>query len=79
MMWNRGKKSVELDWSSKRGREQARQLIESADIFIESLRPGEVEGFGLGYEVLAAANPALIYFSLSAFGEEGPYKNLKPY
>jgi crotonobetainyl-CoA:carnitine CoA-transferase CaiB-like acyl-CoA transferase len=79
MVWNRGKKSVELDWSSEEGREQARQLVQGADIFIESLRPGEVGRLGLDYEVLAAANPALIFFSLSAFGQEGPYRNLKPY
>ena len=79
MVWNRGKKSVGLDWSSQGGRERARQLVQGADIFIESLRPGEVDRLGLGYEALAAANPALIFFSLSAFGQEGPYKNLKPY
>jgi crotonobetainyl-CoA:carnitine CoA-transferase CaiB-like acyl-CoA transferase len=79
MVWNRGKKSVELDWSSDKGREQARQLVQGADIFIESLRPGEVGRLGLCYEALAGANPALIFFSLSAFGEQGPYKNLKPY
>ena len=79
MVWNRGKKSVELDWSSQEGRDQARRLAEGADIFIESLRPGEVSRLGLGYEALAAANPALIFLSLSAFGQEGPYRNLKPY
>ncbi|TAL02236.1 MAG: CoA transferase [Rhodospirillaceae bacterium] len=79
MVWNRGKKSVALDWSSQVGRDQAHQLVRGADIFIESLRPGEAGRLGLGYEALAAANPALIFFSLSAFGQEGPYKNLKPY
>ena len=53
MVWNRGKKSVELDWSSDTGRAQARQLVQGADIFIESLRPGEVGRLGLGYEALA--------------------------
>ena len=79
LMWNRGKKSVELEWSSAAGRLQAQQLVQSADIFVESLRPGEVDRLGLGYEAMAAANPAVIFLSLSAFGQEGPYKHLKPY
>ncbi|CAN7381020.1 CoA transferase [Phenylobacterium sp. LjRoot225] len=78
-LWNRGKKSVELDWSSEQGRDQARGLLQGADIFIESLRPGEVSRLGVGYAAMAAANPALIYFSLSAFGQTGPYKDLKLY
>lgn len=79
LLWNRGKKSVALDWVSEAGREQARQLVRGADIFIESLRPGEAAQQGLGYEDMAAANPALIYYSISAFGQKGPYKNLRPY
>ena len=78
-LWNRGKKSVALDWSSALGREQARRLVEGADIFIESLQPGEAARLGLGYEAMGAASPALIYFSLSAFGQEGPYRDLKAY
>ncbi len=79
LMWNRGKKSVELDWSSAAGRGQAQQLLQSTDIFIESLRPGEADRLGLAYDTAAAANPALIYCSLSAFGQQGPYRNLAPY
>jgi crotonobetainyl-CoA:carnitine CoA-transferase CaiB-like acyl-CoA transferase len=79
MLWNRGKKSVAVDWSSAKGREQARGLIAGADIFIESLRPGEAADLGLRYEAMAADNPALIHFSLSAFGQKGPYKGLRAY
>lgn len=79
MVWHRGKKSVALDWSSAEGREQARLLVSGADIFIESLRPGQADQLGLGYQALCAANPALVYVSLSAFGQEGPYKDLKAY
>ncbi len=79
LMWNRGKKSVVLDWSSEEGREQARQLLQGADIFIESLRPGEAAALGLDFEAARAANPALIWYSLSAFGQEGPLRNLKAY
>jgi crotonobetainyl-CoA:carnitine CoA-transferase CaiB-like acyl-CoA transferase len=79
LLWNRGKKSVEVDWRIDAGRSQTRQLVQSADVFIESLRPGETSRLGLGYDDVKAANPALIYYSLSAFGQEGPYKNLKAY
>jgi crotonobetainyl-CoA:carnitine CoA-transferase CaiB-like acyl-CoA transferase len=79
LLWNRGKKSVEIDWSSETGRIQARQLLQGADIFIESLRPGEAGRLGLGYDDAKAGNAALIYYSLSAFGQEGPYKDLKAY
>jgi crotonobetainyl-CoA:carnitine CoA-transferase CaiB-like acyl-CoA transferase len=79
LLWNRGKKSVEIDWSSESGRKQALLLVQSADVFIESLRPGGAARLGLGYEAAKAGNPALIYYCLSAFGQEGPYKDLKAY
>src|SRR5579864_1077960 len=59
MVWNRGKESVALDWNSAEGRDRARQLVAGADIFIESLRPGETDRLGLGYEASSAVNPAL--------------------
>ena len=76
LLWNRGKRSVAPDWSTAAGREQARALALGADIFIESLPPGEAEALGLAHTVLAAANPALIYASVSAFGQQGPYRHL---
>jgi crotonobetainyl-CoA:carnitine CoA-transferase CaiB-like acyl-CoA transferase len=53
--------------------------VQGADIFIESLRPGEATGLGLGYGPVQGANPALVYYSLSPFGQEGPYRNYKAY
>ena len=79
LLWQRGKQSVEIDWTSETGRAQARRLVDGADIFIESLTPGRAGELGLGYDEVAAVNPALVYLSLSAFGQEGPYKNLKAY
>lgn len=77
LVWNRGKKSVAVDWSCGVGRAQARSLVAGADIFIESLGPSHADALGLGYDAMAGAHPALIYFSISAFGSEGPYKHLK--
>jgi crotonobetainyl-CoA:carnitine CoA-transferase CaiB-like acyl-CoA transferase len=79
LLWNRGKKSVIIDWSSAPDRDKARKLVERTDIFIESLRPGEVDGLGLGYEATSAVNAALIHCSISAFGQTGPYRNLKSF
>jgi len=79
LLWQRGKKSVALDWDSATGREQAQQLLQGADIFIESLRPGEAARLGLHYAEMQAANPALIYHSLAPFGQTGPYNHFKPY
>src|SRR5437660_91854 len=77
LLWQRGKQSVRPDWTTEHGRAQARQLIEGADIFIESLAPGTAAGLGLGYDSLAAVNPALVYHSLAPFGQTGPYSGFK--
>jgi crotonobetainyl-CoA:carnitine CoA-transferase CaiB-like acyl-CoA transferase len=79
LLWQRGKKSVAPDWSTEQARTQIQSLVQGADIFLESLRPGDVDQLGLGYEAMHSANPALIYYSLAPFGQTGPYKDFKPY
>jgi crotonobetainyl-CoA:carnitine CoA-transferase CaiB-like acyl-CoA transferase len=69
---NRNKRSVVLDLKSEQGREDARRLALSADIVLENFRPGVMAKFGLDYPALAAAKPALVYCSVSAFGQSGP-------
>jgi crotonobetainyl-CoA:carnitine CoA-transferase CaiB-like acyl-CoA transferase len=78
MVWQRGKRSVNVDWDSAAGGDAARRLIEGADVLIETLAPGRAAQLGIAYDDLKAANPALIYYSLSAFGQEGPYRDYKP-
>jgi crotonobetainyl-CoA:carnitine CoA-transferase CaiB-like acyl-CoA transferase len=73
-MYNRGKKSVCLDLKAPRGIALARRLAAAADVVVENFRAGGLEKLGLGYEVLAAENPRLIYCSEKGF-LAGPYEN----
>jgi crotonobetainyl-CoA:carnitine CoA-transferase CaiB-like acyl-CoA transferase len=70
---NRGKKSVVLDLKSEVGRQTLLALCESADVFVESFRPGVMKRLGVDYEQVRACNPRIVYCSISAFGQTGPY------
>jgi crotonobetainyl-CoA:carnitine CoA-transferase CaiB-like acyl-CoA transferase len=72
---NRGKKSVVLDLKRPHDRDALLELADSADVFVEGFRPGVAERLGLGYGTLSARNPRIVYCSLSAFGQEGPYRD----
>lgn len=72
---NRGKKSVVIDLKSPEGREAVLKLAETADVFVEAFRPGVVKRLGVDYEAVSARNPRIVYCSISAFGQEGPYRD----
>lgn len=72
---NRGKKSVVLDLKTAAGRETLLALCESADVFVESFRPGVMKRLGIDYPVVSARNPRIVYCSISAFGQNGPYRD----
>ena len=69
---NRNKRSVVLDLKTDKDRAAARKLALSADILLENFRPGVMAKFGLDYASLAKDHPALVYCSVSAFGQTGP-------
>ncbi|MDH4150162.1 MAG: CoA transferase [Betaproteobacteria bacterium] len=69
---NRNKRSVVFDLKNESDRAAARQLALSADIVLENFRPGVMARFGLDYATLALDHPALVYCSVSAFGQTGP-------
>lgn len=71
--FNRGKEGVVLDIKTEPGRRAVAQLAQSADVLVESNRPGVLTRFGLDYPTLAAGRPELIYVSLTGFGQSGPY------
>ncbi|HEY8356500.1 MAG TPA: CoA transferase [Ramlibacter sp.] len=70
---NRGKKSVVLDLKASQGRGELLQLADTADVFIEAFRPGVAKRLGVDYDTLRQRNPGLVYCSISAFGQDGPY------
>ena len=72
-MLNRGKQSVALNYRNKQGREIFLKLAETADIIVETFKPGSVDKWGIGYEAVKAINPRIIYCSISGYGQTGPY------
>src|SRR5438128_3707246 len=76
LLVNRNKRSLTLDLKTSEGRDLLLRLVERADVLVESFRPGVMDRLGLGYEaVLSAANPRLIYATLSGYGQSGPYRD----
>ncbi len=75
MSLNRGKKSVVLDLKTREAQSIVRKLVVDADIFVESSRPGQIAGFNLDYPKLRKINKALVYASISGFGQTGPNRD----
>jgi crotonobetainyl-CoA:carnitine CoA-transferase CaiB-like acyl-CoA transferase len=71
----RGKKSITLDLRTPRGQGLLKQLVRHADVVVENFQPGTLEGWGLGYEALAAENPGVILTRVSVYGQTGPYRD----
>lgn len=72
---DRNKRSVVLDLKSAPGVRAFRALVARADVIIENLRAGTLDGLGIGYEALAPLHPRLIYCSITGFGRTGPYRD----
>lgn len=72
---NRGKKSLTLNLKSDEGRDIFLRLVRTADLLLESFRPGVMERLGLGYELLSRANRRLVYCSLTGYGPDGAYRD----
>ncbi|MEB2398315.1 MAG: CoA transferase [Alcaligenaceae bacterium] len=71
--FNRGKQGIALNIKTETGCEIARKLIAKADVVVESMRPGAMERAGLDYGQFRERHPGLVYCSISAYGQQGPY------
>ncbi|MFO7549573.1 MAG: CoA transferase [Acidimicrobiia bacterium] len=72
---NRNKRSITLDLGQSEGRRLALALIDTANVVVESFRPGTMERWGLGWQTVRERNPSAVFCSISAFGPSGPYRD----
>ncbi|MCP1359060.1 CaiB/BaiF CoA transferase family protein [Aneurinibacillus migulanus] len=79
MFLNRGKKSITLDLKTPQAIDVVKELVKQSDVLVENFRPGVMKKLGLDYESLRKWNPALIYTSISGFGQYGPYSQRPAY
>src|SRR6478735_5211677 len=79
LMWNRGKRSVVLDLTRDEDRVHALALAETADVVVESFRPGVAERLGIGYEAVVAVNPRVVYCSITGYGRDDPRSQRRTY
>jgi crotonobetainyl-CoA:carnitine CoA-transferase CaiB-like acyl-CoA transferase len=76
---NAGKKSVTANLKTEAGRDVLRRLVATADVLVENYRPGVMDRLGVGYDVLKAVKPSLIYCAISGFGQTGPWTRRPAY
>jgi crotonobetainyl-CoA:carnitine CoA-transferase CaiB-like acyl-CoA transferase len=76
LLLNRNKKSVSLNLKTEGGKTVFRRLVETADVLLESFRPGVMDRLGLGWSALSALNPRLVYCAITGYGQDGPYRDL---
>ncbi|MDE0035358.1 MAG: CoA transferase [Deltaproteobacteria bacterium] len=77
LYFNANKKSITADLGTEEGRERVRRLSAEVDVLLESGAPGTLAALGLGHEDLRTANPRLVYASVTAFGQTGPYSGYR--
>ena len=76
---NRNKKSIAIDLKDPRGANLVREMAKVSDVFVENFTPGLTKRFGLDYESLRELNPRLVYCSITAYGQDGPYRDRPGY
>lgn len=79
MAINRGKRSIVLDLKDPEGAQVLQDLLTQADVLVENFRPGALARLGFSYEKVSAANPRIIYLSISGFGQTGPFAQFRVY
>ncbi len=79
LIQNSEKKSIQIDLKSKYGQKIALKLIENADVLVENLRPGKLKKIGLTWEKVSSVNNKIVFCSISAFGQDGPFSKRGAY
>src|SRR5260370_15095956 len=74
-VYARGKRSITLNLTQPRGQTLLKRLVREADVLIENFVPGTFEKWGLGWDVLSAENPRLVFARVSGWGQDGPYRD----
>ncbi len=74
MMYNANKRSITVNLKEERGLALVKEMVKQADVFAENFAPGAVERLGLGYDVVSAINPGIIYAQVKGFGDGSPYE-----
>ena len=75
LLFNANKKSITVNLKSERGLDLVKNMAKRADVMVENFAPGAIERLGLGYDVVHAVNPSIIYAQVKGFGTGGPYEN----
>ncbi|PON19290.1 formyl-CoA transferase [Candidatus Entotheonella serta] len=79
LMFNANKQSLTLNLKTDEGKELFKKLMTKSDVLLENFAPGAIDRLGLGYDVLSALNPRLIYATIKGFGTYGPYHQFKSF
>ena len=75
MSFNRNKRSLVIDLKKNEGAPVVKRMVREVDVVLESFRPGVMDKLGIGYAALATVNPRLVYCSISAYGQTGPWRD----
>jgi crotonobetainyl-CoA:carnitine CoA-transferase CaiB-like acyl-CoA transferase len=76
---NRNKKSIAVDIRTQEGQEIVYRLVEQADVFLTNFRPAAIERYCMGYPIIKARNPRIVYVGLTGYGHTGPEKDRAAY
>ena len=75
VQYNSGKKSLAINLRTDEGKQVLRDLVKVSDLLLQNFRPGTIEAMGFGYDVLKSLNPKIVMINVSAYGQDGPYRD----
>ena len=75
VQYNSGKKSLAINLRTEDGKAVLRDLVKVSDVFLQNFRPGTIDKMGFGYDVLRGLNRRIVMVNVSAYGQDGPYRD----